>query len=163
MFLKNESKIISLDLDGYQLTYFLKYLDNIKQCLHEINKRYEIENVKVYESKKGLNIVLTTKLNIDVTQQLYYRLIMFDDLFRLRADIFKLYKKQDHRINRIWINKDWKDKKEIIDMTFSSYEKIHFLKITALIVRLGYFGNKKLYALNKEKEKKELRKCKKKF
>ena len=163
MFLKNESKIISLDLDGYQLTYFLKYLDNIKQCLHEINKRYEIENVKVYESKKGLNIVLTTKLNIDVTQQLYYRLIMFDDLFRLRADIFKLYKKQDHRINRIWINKDWKDKKEIIDMTFSSYEKISFLNIIDLIVRLGYFGNKKLYALNKEKEKKELRKCKKKF
>ena len=163
MFSKNESRIISLDLDGYQLAYFIKYLDNMEQCLREIDQRYDIENVKVYESKKGFNLIIYTKLGVDVTQQLYYRLIMFDDLFRLRADIFKLYKKQDHRINRIWINKDWKDKKEIIDMTFSSYEKIHFLKITALIVRLGYFGNKKLYALNKEKEKKELRKCKKKF
>ena len=163
MFIKNESRIISLDLDGYQLAYFIKYLDNIEQCLREIDQRYDIENVKVYESKKGFNLIIYTKLGVDVTQQLYYRLIMFDDLFRLRADVFKLYKKQDHRINRIWINKDWKDKKEIIDMTFSSYEKIHFLKITAFIVRLGYFGNKKLYALNKEKEKKEFRKCKQRF
>ena len=163
MFLKNESRIISLDLDGYQLAYFIKYLDNMEQCLREIDQRYDIENVKVYESKKGFNLIIYTKLGVDVTQQLYYRLMLFDDLFRLRADVFKLYKKQDHRINRIWINKDWKDKKEIIDMTFSSYEKTHFLNITDLIVRIGVFGDKKLYDLNKEKEKKELIKCKKKF
>jgi len=163
MFLKNESRIISLDLDGYQLAYFIKYLDNIEQCLREIDQRYDIENVKVYESKKGLNIVISTKLGLDVTQQLYYRLIMFDDLFRLRADVFKLYKKQNHRINRIWINKDWTDKKEIIDITFSKNPATSFLNITDLIVRIGIFGDKKLYDLNKEKEKKELRKCKKKF
>lgn len=160
---KNESRIISLDLDGYQLAYFVKYLDNVEACLREIDQRYYIENVKVYESKKGLNLIIYTKLGVDVTQQLYYRLMMFDDLFRLRADVFKIYKKQDHRINRIWINKDWKDKKGLIDFRFSSYEKIHILNITDLFVRLGYFGNKKLYDLQKEKEKKELIKCKKKF
>jgi hypothetical protein len=163
MFLKNESKIISLDLDGYQLAYFIKYLDNMEQCLREIDQRYDIENVKVYESKKGFNLIICTKLGVDETQQLYYRLIMFDDLFRLRADVFKLYKKQDHRINRIWINKDWTDKKEIIDITFSKNPATSFLNITDLIVRIGIFGDKKLYDLNKEKEKKELRKCKKKF
>ena len=163
MFIKNESRIISLDLDGYQLAYFIKYLDNMEQCLRDIDLRYYIEKVRVYESKKGFNVIIHTKLGVDVTQQLYYRLMLFDDLFRLRADVFKLYKKQDHRINRIWINKDWTDKKEIIDMTFSSYEKTHFLNITDLIVRIGVFGDKKLYDLNKAKEKKELIKCKKKF
>lgn len=160
---ENESRIISLDLDGYQLAYFVKYLDNVEACLCEIDQRYYIENVKVYESKKGLNIIIYVKLDVDVTQQLYYRLMMFDDLFRLRADVFKIYKKQDHRINRIWINKDWQDKKEIINMTFFTNEKMHSLSITDLVVRLGYFGDKKLYDLQKEKEKKELIKCKKKF
>ena len=163
MFIKNESRIISLDLDGYQLAYFIKYLDNMEQCLREIDQRYDIENVKVYESKKGFNLIIYTKLGVDVTQLLYYRLIMFDDLFRLRADVFKLYKKQDHRINRIWINKDWTDKKEIIDITFSKNPATSFLNITDLIVRIGVFGDRKLYDLEREKEKKELRKCKKKF
>lgn len=163
MFTKNESRIISLDLDGYQLAYFMKYLDNMEACLREIDQRFGIENVTVYESKKGFNVSIYTKLGVDVTQQLYYRLILFDDLFRLRADIFKLYKNQEHRINRIWINKDWENKKEIINMTFFINEKMRFLSITDLVVRLRYFGDKKLYDLQKEKEKKELIKCKKKF
>lgn len=97
---------ITLDLDGYQLGFiqynYKRFIDSLK----EIDAQVDINEITVYEGKKGLNVVFKLVKEISFKENMFCRLILFDDLFRLRADVLKFMKNQTHRLNRIWIYKD---------------------------------------------------------
>ena len=64
------------------------------------------KNVKILGTEKGLNLIGTLKKPINVLDLMLLRLLCFDDVFRLKMDINKIYDRQLHRVNRIWSKKN---------------------------------------------------------
>ncbi len=126
---------IGLDIDKYQLKIFYENIYNVWNTINTINKHFGISSFKIFSSKKGLNIIFKTYKELSVGEMFYFRLLMFDDLFRLRADVSKYYKAQFHRINRIWEEKDGY-KKEVVfnghNMSFYKLKEITETKIKEL-------------------------------
>ena len=113
-------KYLTLDWDYYNIPYILNHWATIVFYI-ETRTRH----IKVLESEKGFNVIL--ELNYD--QGTFYfhlvdRLILGDDLFRIRHDLEKWLWKQEHRVNRIWEEKNGKKKKVVFDISSVEFHNI---------------------------------------
>lgn len=132
---------ITLDLDGYQLGFIKNNYKVYIEHLEYINTHVQISEIIVYNSNKGLNVVINHLQKVSYKDNMFIRLLLFDDLFRLRADILKYCKQQLHRFNRIWLVKDG-FKKEII-----------YSELDLNLVGLGEFEKQFIKIIeNKQKE-----------
>jgi hypothetical protein len=101
---------LTLDWDYYMLGMLqhhkIKIISLIKQVCTEI---------KVLDTKKGLNIIGKAKQPLTLEELLLLRLYCFDDIFRVRNEISKSLDGQPHRINRIWLKKNDFEKPTIFE------------------------------------------------
>ena len=119
---------ITLDYDYYMLGVLEQYKSQVVNLLKQI-----CSDIVVYNTKKGLNIIATLKTPIEVDQLLLFRLMLYDDLFRIRNEVSKIYDNQEHRINRIWLAKDGHEKAEIFRGDIKDFDIIVFQDMLELI------------------------------
>lgn len=115
---------ISLDWDNY--CYF--NINNQRQKIYEFLKA-SAEHITIYESEKGLNLVIRLKNPVNTIEMFFIRAILYDDLFRQRNDVRKYWDNQMHRINRIWTVKNGFEKRLIFSgkgeqLTSTVYEDV---------------------------------------
>lgn len=115
---------ISLDWDNY--CYF--NINNHRQKIYEFLKA-SAEHIAIYESEKGLNLVIRLKNPVNTIEMFFIRGILYDDLFRQRNDVRKYWDNQMHRINRIWLVKNGFEKRLVFSgkgeqLTSTVYEDV---------------------------------------
>lgn len=115
---------ITLDWDNY--CYF--NINNHRIKVYEFLKA-SAEHITIYESEKGLNLVIRLKNPVNTIEMFFIRSILYDDLFRQRNDVRKYWDNQMHRINRIWTVKNGFEKRLIFSgkgeqLTLTVYEDV---------------------------------------
>jgi len=103
-------KELTLDWDYYMISNITENKENILKLI-----KICCNNIKVLDTKKGLNLIGDLKKDIDFNELIILRLFCFDDIFRIRNEITKAHQKQLHRVNRIWLSKDGIEKETIFN------------------------------------------------
>lgn len=101
---------ITLDWDNNQKKYILQNRERLIQEIFDI-----AGEIEVLEGIKGIGwrIKLKEVDKISYAQHFFLRMRLGDDLFRCRADIDKVIRNEQDRINRIWKVKDKTIKKQL--------------------------------------------------
>ena len=113
-------KYITLDWDYYNIPYVLEHYGVFTLFVESRAK-----HIQILESEKGFNVIIElANEEDDFNFHLLYRLYLGDDLFRIRHDLEKWLWKQEHRVNRIWEEKNGKKKKVVFDISSVEFHNI---------------------------------------
>ena len=92
---------LTLDWDYYMIGMIEHHKTAIMSLIKTV-----CTDIKVLNTKKGLNLIGVCKNPLSLEELLLLRLYCFDDIFRVRNEISKSLDGQPHRINRIWLKKN---------------------------------------------------------
>lgn len=114
---------LTLDIDNYNFRYLINNLDIFTAAV--VGKIKPEGTIRVLKGQKGYNLIIDTE-PLNFLELIFLRIAGADDLFRVRNDIIKFFKKEYHRINRIWEIKNGISKQEIFKGNLEQFEE--FLK-----------------------------------
>lgn len=91
------------------------------------------KDITIYETQKGANVICNFAQPVNIEKLLLLRLLAFDDLFRIRNEVSKMFAGQLHRINRIWLVKDGHAKTKIYQQKAEKFDLAKLEKVLEMI------------------------------
>lgn len=119
---------LTLDWDYYMASTIERNKEAVVQLIQGA-----CEEVTIYSTQKGANLICKFKEPVNIEKLLLFRLLCFDDLFRIRNEVSKMFAGQFHRINRIWLEKDGNAKTRIYQQPANKFDLAKLEKVLEMI------------------------------